>query len=174
MVRHSPDFKHHVLTQYSRNTRGRGFLALAQRHEIRGGPRTVRSWYDRWDGTPLSLTRRPIPGRPRALTRAQAYQYITAPIRRRNRQHLPIHYRELHENAQQQTRRSVSIQTIRRYGHNDAGARLRRTRKRTAKERKHNRTCHSAHVARGAVGACTDMTVVGPFCVQCLRRRVIA
>lgn len=174
MVHHSPDFKHHVLTHYSRNTRGRGFLALAQRYGVPGGPRTIRSWHERWDGTPSSLTRRPTPGRPRALTRAQAYQYVTAPIRRHNRRHMPIHYQQLHQAAQQQTGRSVSIQTIRRYGHNDAGARLKRTHKRTAKERKHNRIRHSGNIARVAAGACTEVRGVGPFCVQCLLHRVIA
>lgn len=141
MVRFSPDFKHYILTQYQANLRGRGFSAVAQRFGVKGGSRTVRYWYSAWDGTPASLQRKPVSGRPRALTRAEVTRYIRTPIQRRNRAHLPIHYNEVHRTINEVTSKSPSIQTIRRYGRQELRARNKRTRKRTTQECKHRHIC---------------------------------
>lgn len=138
MVRFTPDFKHHILTQYLPNTRGHGFSSLAQRFAVKGGSRTIRYWYAAWDGTPTSLQHKAVPGRPRALTRAEVGRYIRIPIQRRNRAHMPVHYNELQATIKKGTSKSISTRTIQRYGKQELGGRDKRTKKRTTHECKHN------------------------------------
>jgi transposase len=140
MVHFSPDFKHHILTQYEANTRGYGFHALACRYGVSGGGQTIQYWYRAWDGSPASLQRKAIPGRPRLLTRAQVGRYIRTPIRRRNRSHLPVHYTELQDSIQRSTGKSISLPTIRRHGRQELQAQCKHTRKRTIQECKHTTT----------------------------------
>lgn len=138
MVRFTPDLKHHILTQYTPNTRGHGFLALAGRFGVRGGAKTIQYWYRRWDGTPGSLQRKPGSGRPRVLTRSQVRQYIGTPIRRSNRAHRPVHYNQLQASVQSAAAKPVSLRTIRRYGQQELRAIVKRTKKTTTLEREYN------------------------------------
>jgi hypothetical protein len=137
MVLFTPELKHHILTQYQANTRGCGFAALAHRYSVKGGDATLRYWYRRWDGTPVSLQRKPVSGRPRALTRTEVARYIRIPIRRSNRAHVAVHYNQLQESVQAATAKTVSIRSIRRYGRQELRARVKRTKKRTSQECKY-------------------------------------
>lgn len=127
MKHHSADLKQLILSQYQPGIRNCSFGALAKRYCIGGGSRTINRWYDRWDGTPSSLEHQQGAGRPRILTRRQVTQLITTPIVRHNRRHKAIHYRELKNSIHAKTGKSPSLQTIRRYGKQDARVRHIRT-----------------------------------------------
>src|SRR6185312_12901126 len=47
----SAEAKHHILLEYSPRSPTHSLSALAARHSIAGGERTVRNWLQRWDGT---------------------------------------------------------------------------------------------------------------------------
>jgi hypothetical protein len=129
--------KQHILTQYRRNCRGRGFKELAQKYGIKGGGRAIKYWYDRWDGTPASLEHKSGAGRPTILSSEEVKQYITTPIKKKNRKSEPAHYTDIIRPLQEKTGKKVSLRTIQRYGKENEGINLRNTKKRTVHERKY-------------------------------------
>jgi transposase len=131
-----PQLKQFILTKYQSNRRGQGFDSLARQYGIAGGGRTIQRWYQQWDGTPESLKRIRGSGRPRLLRAEEVQQYITTPIRRKNRKQAPVHYQEILRLLQEKTGKSVSVQTISRYGKENAGINSKRTIKKTKWERK--------------------------------------
>jgi transposase len=126
-----PEFKHFILTKYQHNRRGHGFDALAQQYGIAGGERTIQRWYEQWDGTPHSMKRMPGSGRPRLLSEEEVQQYITTPIRQKNRMFRPVHYSDVLQPLREKTGKSVSLRTVRRYGKENAGINKKRTNKKT-------------------------------------------
>ena len=48
MPHFSAEAKHHILLEYSPRSEGRSFAALAARHAVSGGARTVQRWHSRW------------------------------------------------------------------------------------------------------------------------------
>jgi hypothetical protein len=94
----------------------------------------VRHWHDRWDGTPQSLQRRAGSGRPRVLSRVQVTRHVAAPIRNSNRAARVVRYGRLLPQVQAATGTNVSLRTLQRYGHNEAGGRQTRGKKRTVDE----------------------------------------
>lgn len=136
MKQFSPDAKHHILLEYSPRTRGRSFASLAAKHAVAGGWRVVHRWHQQWDGTPQSLKHKSVPGRPRALSRAEVNKHVRGPILRANRAHTAISYTELLPQVRQTTGKEVTIQTLRRYGKKELKARDKCTNKRTADESK--------------------------------------
>jgi transposase len=144
MKQFTPEQKHEILLEYSPRSPTHCADALARRHAVAGGGRTIRNWLARWDRTPASLQRKQVSGRPRSLTAEEVQRHITAPIRRKNRAHVPVHYTELQPAVEQRTGKKVSSRTIRRYGREEAGGRLKHGKKRTAEERESLRhTCVS-------------------------------
>lgn len=135
MKQFTPEQKHEILLEYSPRSTTHSLAALAHRHAVKGGRRTIENWLARWDGTAASLQRKAVSGRPRSLTPEEVKRHIIAPIRRKNRAHVPVHYTDLQPALEQQTGKKVSIQTIRRYGKEEAGGRLKHGKKRTAEER---------------------------------------
>src|SRR3954452_12028505 len=95
--------KQHILKQYKRNCRGKGFEALAQRYGIQGGERTIRRWYNQWDGTAASLEHKPGAGRPTILSSEEVKQCITTPIRKKNSKAEPVHYTNILGTVQEKT-----------------------------------------------------------------------
>lgn len=135
MKQFTPEQKHEILLEYSPRSATHSFRALAHRHAVAGGGRTIQNWFARWDGSAASLQHAKGAGRPRSLTPEEVQRHITAPIRRKNRAHQPVHYSELVEPVRQRTGQEVSSRTIRRYGKEEAGGRLTHGKKRTAEER---------------------------------------
>jgi transposase len=135
MKQFTPEQKHEILLEYSPRSTTHNFAALARRHAVAGGGRTVQNWFARWDGSAASLQRKQVSGRPRSLTPEEVRRDIIAPIRRKNRAHQPILYSELQPRVEQETGKEVSSRTIRRYGKEEAGGRLKHGKKRTAEER---------------------------------------
>ena len=137
----SAETKHHILLEYSPRSTDHSFAALAARHSIGGGADVVRHWHIRWDGTAASLERREGSGRPRTLRSRQVQQHVRAPIQRANRAHKAVHYTDLLAKVRQRTGTEVSLQTLRRYGKKELGAKQKHTRKRTADESECTHTC---------------------------------
>ena len=135
MKQFTPEQKHEILVEYSPRSTTHSLVALAQRHAVKGGRRTIGNWLARWDGTAASLQRQPVSGRPRSLTPEEVQRYVITPICRKNRAHVPILYSELQPAVAEQTGKKVSARTIRRYGKEEGGGRLAHGKKRTAEER---------------------------------------
>jgi transposase len=131
-----PELKQFILTKYQQHRRGYGFDALAQQYGIEGGGRTVKDWYDRWDGTVESMKRKPGSGRPMLLSEEEIHQHITTPIRKKNRSSRPVRYRDVLQPLCENTGKSPSLRTVRRYGKENAGINSKRTIKKTPWERK--------------------------------------
>lgn len=127
--------KHHILLEYSPRSPTRTLSALAARHGIRGGDRTLRRWLRRWDGTPQSLEHKAVSGRPHVLNSRQVQQYVRAPLLRANRAYRAVHYPQLLESVRLATGKNVSLRTLQRCGKEEQGARCTRGKKRTADER---------------------------------------
>lgn len=130
----SAEAKHHILLEYAPSEATHTFAALAERHAIAGGKRTVQRWHQRWDGTPASLQRKPGTGRARALSAAQVRRHIAAPIRNSNRAARAVRYTKLLPQVQAATGAQLSLRTLQRYGKEEAGGRLTSGKKRTAEE----------------------------------------
>jgi hypothetical protein len=126
--------KHHILLEYQRGVRGRGFRALSSRHGVKGGVHTIQRWMQQWDGTAASLKERERTGRPRVLSSAQVTRHIAAPIRNANRAGRVVRYSRLLPQVRASTGKSLSVQTLRRYGRKELGARQTRGKERTEDE----------------------------------------
>lgn len=140
MKQFSAEAKHHILLEYRPHSPTHAFAALAAAHGVAGGAGVVRHWHDRWDGTPQSLHHRPVSGRPRALSKREVQQHVRGPLLRANREHRAVHYPTVHTALQANTGKRVSLSTVRRYGHEELGAKQRKGKKRTADE------CECAHI----------------------------
>jgi hypothetical protein len=156
--------KHHILLEYSPHARDKSFAALALRHHVAGGARTVQRWHSRWDGTPQPLEERERSGRPRVLSKTEVTRHMTAPIRNSNRAARPVRYPKLLQQVQAATDKQLSLRTLQRYGHEEAGGRQTRGKKRTAQESKSTQT-NSTGVrlalrvcARSQLGLCVRPT----------------
>jgi hypothetical protein len=130
----SPQYKQRILGHYRAGVRGAGFQALACRFAVKGGASVVRRWHARWDGTPASLIERHRSGRPCILSRAEVSQHVRAPLLAANRAHRAIHYTTLLPAVRQKTGKQLSIQSLRRIGREQLGAKHKRSKKRTSQE----------------------------------------
>jgi hypothetical protein len=137
----SAEAKHHILLEYTPHDATRSFAALAHRHAVKGGERTIRRWHQRWNGTVHSLERKEGSGKARTLTAAEVDRYVRSPIRAANRAHRAIHYTELLPEVQSKTGKQISIQSLRRYGKEELAVKQKHTKKRTAEESECTRTC---------------------------------
>lgn len=136
MTDFTPSQKHHILTQYQPRTHGHTFAALAQQYGVKGGKPTIHYWYKQWDGSPSSLHRKAVAGRPRLLTRSQTMNIITQPIQNKRRVHAPVLYTDILSSVQEKSGTMISLRSVQRYGKKEAGIKLKTTKKRTAAESK--------------------------------------
>lgn len=143
MKQFPPEQKHSILLEYTFQSRTHSFAALAARHGVAGGEQTVRRWHKQWDGTPQSLEHKKGAGRPRVLSRREVQQHVRTPILRANRAHRAVHYSKLLPSVLQKTGKELSARTLRRYGKEELGAKLRKGKKRTADESECTRTIGS-------------------------------
>jgi transposase len=134
------EHKHSILLHVQNRARGQTVDDIAALHNVEGGRNTIDSWRRRWNGTAQSLQRKAGAGRPRVLSSREVQQHVRAPILRANRTHRPIHYTNLLPAVQQKTGKHVSLRTLKRYGHDQVGARQTRGRKRTAEESEYTDT----------------------------------
>jgi len=134
MLAFTPQQKHNILTHYRAGVRECEFTALARRFAVRGGAKTIRRWHQRWDGSPASLLEKARSGRPRILSRAEVSRHVRAPLLAANRAHRAVHYTTLLPTVKAKTSKELSIQTLRRIGKEQLGAKQKRSKKRTAAE----------------------------------------
>ena len=132
----SAEVKHHILLEYAPHDTSRSLAALAARHAVKGGERTLRNWLRRWNGSAASLERKAGSGKARALSRAEVSHHIRAPILAANRAHRAIHYSDLLPRVRAATGAEVSLRTVQRYGEAELGAKQHKGIKRTAEESK--------------------------------------
>lgn len=130
----SAETKHHILLEYRPRSPTRSFAALAARHGIAGGERSVRRWHTQWDGSAASLEHKAGAGRPRALSAPQVSRHIRAPILAANRAHRAIHYSSLLPAVNAKTGADISLRTLQRYGQRELEAKDQKTIKRTSNE----------------------------------------
>jgi transposase len=128
--------KHHILLEYSPCTATHSFSALATRHNIAGGERTVRRWHKQWDGTVESLQHKKGAGRPHIMEEEDVEKYVATPIRRANRAHKRVNYRKVLDDITNKTDLQPSYRTVRRYGKDELKGKKTRGVKRTAEESK--------------------------------------
>lgn len=147
MKQFPPEQKHSILLEYEARRAGGSFAALAARHGVAGGARTVQRWHARWDHTPLSLQHSPMSGRPRKLSRAQVVQHVRPPLLRANRAFRKIRYPKVAEAAREATGVEVSLRTVQRYGKEECQGKKGRGKKRTAAERQYSSTRESGRRA---------------------------
>ena len=140
----TPKQKHDILTIYSHNKHKHSFESLAHQYNIKGGKQLLSRWYQQWNGTPQSLERKRGSGRPTILTSTEVRDSIQLPLRNKNRAHVPVHYSDLLPSIIQKTGKKISLTTIKRIGHDQLGARQKRTKKRTAVESKYTHTIHTS------------------------------
>jgi transposase len=142
----SADVKHTILLEYAAHEASRSFSALARRHGVKGGGRTVQRWHSRWNRTPDSLKHAPVPGRPRILTRAETSRHVRAPILAANRAHRAVSYTQLLPDVRRKTRKSIALRTLQQIGQEQLGIKSQHTSKRTAQEGESTHTCGGARV----------------------------
>src|SRR5689334_13400326 len=123
MKHFSATTKHHILLEYSPRSATNSFSALAARHGVKGGWRTIKSWFDQWDQTVESLQRKEGSGRPRIMNKQQVERHIAVPIRKANQSHKPISYPKVLEGIAQKTDLQPSLRTVQRYGEKDLDVR---------------------------------------------------
>lgn len=163
----SPSTKHSILLEYRPYSTTHSFAALARRHGVAGGGEVVRRWHQRWDGSAASLQRRKGGGRPRSLSSRQVQQHVRAPILAANRAHKSLHYTKLLPAVRRKTGNDLSIQTLRRYGKEELGAKQRRGKKRTAEESECIHTGKDERT-RLLIEQSTHKVAALPLLVQCL------
>jgi len=134
MTQLSAEAKHHILLEYRSHSPTHSFAALARRHDIAGGRSVVQTWHSQWDGTIQSLQRKPVSGRPRVLNKAQVRRHVAAPIRNSNRAARAVRYPKLLPQVRAASHSNVSLRSLQRYGHDEAGGKKTRGKKRTADE----------------------------------------
>lgn len=132
--------KHDILKLYSPYDRNNSFESLAQQYNIKGGGRVVQNWYHQWTGFPKSLERKRGSGRRTVLTSKQVKDLIQIPIRNKNRASIPVHYPEIQSSIVEKTGKNISLRTVQNIGHQQLGAKQKRTNKRTLVESKHTHT----------------------------------
>jgi transposase len=119
--------KHLILTAHSTRQPTPSFRSLAYEFSIAGGHQTIANWYNQWNGTIESLKEGKKSGRPRILSKSEVTRHIQQPVKRKNHAHQPIHYTELLPRIIANSGKKPSIQTIRRYGRQEAGIKQKRT-----------------------------------------------
>lgn len=161
MTYFSAEVKHSILLEYIPRSSAHNFGALAHRHAVKGGERTIRGWHQRWDGTPQSLEDNHRSGRPRALTPTEVSRHIRAPILAANRAHRAIHYPDLLQSVRTKTGKEIKLRTLQRYGKEQYGIKEKTTRKRTRAECKCKYACDIEHALVLQVSEADS-------CLQCL------
>jgi transposase len=145
MKHFSPQEKHHILLEYQPHSPAHNLTALAARHSVKGGKRTILNWLQRWDHTAASLEHKKGAGRPHALEHNEVTRYIQQPIRRLNRSAQVVRYTKVANQVREKTGKQVSDRTVRRIGTEELGGRKTRGKKRTAEESKCTHTYNYLH-----------------------------
>src|SRR5271156_3546041 len=99
----APEQKHEILMEYQPYSRTHSFAALASRHGVNGGGRTIQNWYKRWEGIIASLQHRTGAGRPRILTPEEVEHNVEQPICEANHRAQQVRYSQTAEHVREDT-----------------------------------------------------------------------
>ena|ERR1044071_6332814 len=130
----SVERKQEILKKYRPKVRGKGFKSLAKQYEIKGGPKTIRKWYQKWDGTKESLKKESGGDRRSILSEKEKKTLISGFINKRAKKDA-ADYREVHENIESKTGKKISVKSVRRLG-KELGATSKKTKRKTPNEGK--------------------------------------
>jgi len=130
----SSETKHAILLEYQPHSTTHNFTALATRHAIKGGRKTIARWHQRWDGSAASLEHKQVAGRPSALSAVEVSRYIRAPVLGANRTHRAIHYPEVQQSIREKTGKQMALRTVQQYGEKQLKIKDKHCKKRTAQE----------------------------------------
>jgi hypothetical protein len=133
----TPEVKHSILTHYTSPTNTQSLSTILSLHDVIVSRRSVEKWRSQWDGSIESLQHKKGAGRPSILTQREVYQYITRPIREKNRSYKQVRYTSIAENVRVKTGKMVTDRTIQLIGKKKLGAIKTKGRKRTAEECKY-------------------------------------
>jgi transposase-like protein len=114
---YTPEFKQRVVKEYRAGESGSGAKALAGRHSIRGGHRTVMQWVRRYNGKRSSLAKRTKPNRERILTHYEAARFIRNPMLIAHKKRQLVVASALHPKVVKGTGKQISVRSVRRYAH---------------------------------------------------------
>lgn len=96
-------------------------------NHIAGGPRTLRRWLRRYDGTQDSLEPEWGGGARPKLTDVQKRRFILDFVRRCNKAGEHVTWEKIHAHVCDKIRQPISMHTVKRYGHDELGISSRRT-----------------------------------------------
>lgn len=129
--------KHDILIHCDSRRSDQTEQEVAALHGVTIGRTTLWEWRQRWNGTPKSLNREPVLGRPRILTPLEVSRHVRAPILAANRAHRAISYTKLLPEVQRKTGKKIALRTLQQAGHEQLNARLKHRIKRTREERQY-------------------------------------
>ena len=112
----------------------KSFAHVARTLDIRGGRETVRRWYTQYNPITQQLEQRERGHRKRKLTSAQVEEHIGQYIDRKNQEHAPVTYRDVHAHVNKKLKLDVSYPTISRYGKEELGIKAKRPKELTRHE----------------------------------------
>ena len=104
-----------ILQQYDPGVRGHGFLALAKKYNIKGGPKSISDWYSKWDGSESSLKKRSGGDRRSILTQKEKKKHVADFIEKSSKKEAVI-YSEVKKNVEKKTKKSPALRTVQDYG----------------------------------------------------------
>ena len=103
----SLDKKQEILQEYQPGVRGKGFKALAKQYKIKSGHKTIRNWYQKWDGTKESLEKESGGDRRSILSEKEKKTLIVGFIRKRARTDA-ANYRGVQENIESKSGKKLA------------------------------------------------------------------
>ncbi len=130
----SAQLKHNILTHIRKENHNHTYEYIATLHGTSVSKRTIIRWFSQWDGTVSSLERKSGSGRPRILTQREVTQHIQTPIRKLNRKAQRVTYTNITQRVREQTKKDISVRTVRRIGKTELHAKMKRGVKRTSNE----------------------------------------
>jgi transposase len=130
----SIDKKQQILQEYQPGVRGKGFKSLAKRYRIESGHKTIRKWYQKWDGTKESLKKESGGDRRSILSEKEKKTLIVGFINKRAKKDA-ANYREVHENIESKTGKKIAVKSVRRLG-KELGSTSKKTKRKTPNEGK--------------------------------------
>ena len=130
----SIDKKQEILQEYQPKVRGKGFKSLGKRYKIKGGHKTIRKWYQKWDGTKESLKKESGGDRRSILSEKEKKTLISGFVNKRAKKDA-ADYREVHENIESKTGKKISVKSVRRLG-KELGAVSKKTKRKSPTEGK--------------------------------------
>jgi hypothetical protein len=126
--------KHDILLHCDSRRSDQTEQDVAALHGVTIGRTTLWEWRQRWKGTPQSLDREPVSGRPRILTPLEVSRHVRAPILAANRAHRAISYTKLLPEVHRKTGKKIALRTLQRTGKEQLGVKFKHRIKRTREE----------------------------------------